>query len=161
MNGQDNKHIMKFRQEKLKPGETVEAHLEGWIGEMMGHGDKAQHNGQFVLTNERACFYRKGFLGEVFETVPLSKITSVETLSRMRYRVLRLHTSHDELSFKTFKSKALDEVYSKLNSFVINPPMALLRGHGPAPLHQLLRRRDLLQKKSRNWASFAMPELPD
>ena len=106
---------MKFRQEKLKPGETVEAHLEGWIGEMMGHGDKAQHNGQFVLTNERACFYRKGFLGEVFETVPLSKITSVETLSRMRYRVLRLHTSHDELSFKTFESKALfDEVYSKL-----------------------------------------------
>jgi hypothetical protein len=115
MNGRDNGHISAFRQSKLKPSETVEGHLEGWIGEMMGKKDKRQRNGQFVLTNERACFYRKGLLGEVFETIPLSKITSVETLSRMGYRVLRLHTSHDELAFKTFESKAtFDEVYSRL-----------------------------------------------
>lgn len=44
---------------------------------MMGSGRNTQRDGQFVLTNERACFYRKGFLGEVFETIPLSKITVV------------------------------------------------------------------------------------
>ncbi len=107
MEGKDNKHINTFRQSKVKPGESVEAHLEGWIGEMMGSGDKTQHNGQFILTNERVCFYRKGLLGEVFETIPLSKITSVETLSLMGYRVVRLHTSHDELAFKTFEAKSL------------------------------------------------------
>jgi hypothetical protein len=115
MKGADNKHTEGFRASKLKVGEQIVGHLEGWIGEMMGKGDKAQRNGQFILTAERACFYRKGILGEVFETIPLSKITSVETLSRMGYRVLRLHTSHDELAFKTFEAKELfDKVYEEL-----------------------------------------------
>jgi hypothetical protein len=62
-------------------------------------------------------------VGEVFETIPLSRITSVETLSRMGYRVLRLHTSHDDLAFKTFESKELFEAaYQRLEE---------LR-HGPA-----------------------------
>lgn len=122
MKEQDNKHIRTFREQKLRPGEHVEHHLEGWIGEMMGKGDKAQHNGQFVLTNERACFYRKGLLGEVFETIPLLRITSVECLSRMGYRVLRLHTSHDELAFKTFETKDLfDKVYDRLEELRHEP----------------------------------------
>ncbi len=117
MKGQENKHILTFRQQKLKPREEIHHHLEGWIGEIMGKGDKAQHNGQFVLTNERACFFRKSLLGEVFETIPLSRITSVETLSRMGYRVLRLHASHDELAFKTFEAKELfDSVYESLEA---------------------------------------------
>ena len=106
MKGSETKHSKAFLASKLKQGETVVGHLEGWIGEMMGSGDKTQHNGQFILTDMRACFYRKGFLGEVFETIPLEKITSVETLSRMGYRVIRLHTSHDELAFKTFEPLA-------------------------------------------------------
>jgi hypothetical protein len=115
MNGQENKHVTTFRQTKLKPNETVQLHLEGWIGDVMGKGDKTQRNGQFVLTNERACFYRKGMLGELLETIPLPKITSVETFSRLGYRVLTLHTSHDELAFKTFEQKHLfDQVYSRL-----------------------------------------------
>lgn len=115
MNGSDNKHITMFRSTKLKIGEQLLAHLEGWIGEMMGKGDKTQRNGQFILTNERVCFYRRGMLGEVFETIPLNKVTSVETLSRMGYRVLRIHTSHDELAFKTFEAKELfEQVYEKI-----------------------------------------------
>jgi hypothetical protein len=117
MEAKETKHVIGFRESKLKPGETVVGHLEGWIGEMMGKGDKTQHNGQFILTNMRACFYRKGFLGEVFETIPLEKVTSVETLSRMGYRVLRLHTSHNELSFKTFESaEFFDQVYESLEA---------------------------------------------
>ena len=113
----DNKHTTAFRAAKLKSGEQVLAHLDGWIGDMMGKGDKTQRNGQFILTTERACFYRKGLLGEVFETIPLTKVTSVETLSRMGYRVLRLHTSHDELAFKTFEAKELfDQTYEQLET---------------------------------------------
>ena len=59
------------------------------------------------MTSERVCFYRRGPFEEVFETIPLSKITSVETSSLMGYRVLRLHTAHDDLEFKTLEAKAL------------------------------------------------------
>lgn len=89
MKGNETKHSKAFCASKLKSGETVIGHLEGWVGEMMGSGDKTQHNGQFILTNMRVCFYRNGFLGEIFETIPLEKITSIETLSRMGYRVIR------------------------------------------------------------------------
>ncbi len=115
MKEKETKHVAAFRSGNLKPAEDVQFFLEGWIGEMMGKGDKKQHNGMFILTDKRACFYRKGIFGEVLETIPLPKITSVETLSMMGYRVLRLHTSHDELAFKTFEEKALfDRVYARL-----------------------------------------------
>jgi hypothetical protein len=117
MKGKDNKHVVAFRAAKLKPGENLQFHLEGWIGDMMGQGKDTQRNGQFILTDQRVCFYRKGMLGEVFETIPLAKITSVECLSRMGYRVIRLHTSHDELAFKTFEAKELfDQVYDRLEA---------------------------------------------
>lgn len=115
MTEQDNAHVRTFRQEKLMPGETLVGHLEGWIGEKMGQGERIRHNGQFILTNERVCFYRKDPFEEVFETIPLSKISSVETLSLMGYRVLRLHTAHDDLEFKTLEPKTLfDEVLAQL-----------------------------------------------
>lgn len=115
MTEQDNAHVRTFRQEKLMPGEALVGHLEGWIGEKMGQGERIRHNGQFILTNERVCFYRKDPFEEVFETIPLSKISSVETLSLMGYRVLRLHTAHDDLEFKTLEPKTLfDEVLAQL-----------------------------------------------
>jgi hypothetical protein len=74
-----------------------------------------QHDGQFVLTNKRACFYSEAPFEEIFETIPLSKITSVETSSLMRYHVLRVHTAHDDLEFKTLEPKDLfDNVVANL-----------------------------------------------
>jgi hypothetical protein len=115
MKRQDSIHIRTFRQDKLMPGEALEGHLQGWIGKKGDQGGRTQHDGEFVLTSERACFYCKAPFEEVFETIPLSKITSVETLSLMGYRVLRLHTAHDDLEFKTVEPKALfDEVLGHL-----------------------------------------------
>ena len=107
MSKQDKKHIGTFRQDKLMPEETVEAQLDGWLDKPSGQGGVIKHNGQFVLTNKRACFYSKAPFEEIFETIPLSKITSVETSSLMGYRVLRLHTAHDDLEFKTLEPKVL------------------------------------------------------
>ena len=68
-----------------------------------------------MLTNKRPCFYSKVPFEEIFETIPLSKITSVETSSLMDYRVLRVHTAHDDLEFKTLEPKALfDSVVAHL-----------------------------------------------
>ena len=114
MGKQDNELIETFRQEKLMPDETLEAHIKGWLDRKTGQG-VIQHNGQFVLTNKRACFYSKVPFEEIFETIPLSKITSVETSSLMDYRVLRVHTAHDDLEFKTLEPKALfDSVVAHL-----------------------------------------------
>ena len=114
MSKQD-KHIRTFRQDKLMPEETLEAHINGWLDKKTGQGALVQHKGQFVVTNKRACFYSEAPFEEVFETMPLSKITSVETSSLMGYRVLRLHTAHDDLEFKTLEPKALfDKVLADL-----------------------------------------------
>lgn len=105
MKGQEDKHTRSFSETKLKAGEEVRSHLQCYIGEMMGKGKDTQHNGQFIVTDQRVCFYRKGILGEVLETIPLDKITSVEQRALLGHRVLTLHTSHDELSIKSFEDK--------------------------------------------------------
>ena len=115
MGKQDNEHIGIFRQEKLMPDETLEADIKGWLDKPTGQGGVIKHDGQFVLTNKRACFYSEAPFEEIFETIPLSKITSVETSSLMGYRVLRVHTAHDDLEFKTLEPKDLfDNVVANL-----------------------------------------------
>ena len=115
MNSQDNKHIRTFRQYKLMAEEILEAHLKGWLDKETGQGGLIRHDGQFVLTNKRVCFYSGAPFEEIFETIPLSKITSVETSSLMNYRVLRVHTAHDDLEFKTLEPKAaFDNVVTHL-----------------------------------------------
>lgn len=96
------KHVTQFRASHLKKGESILVWCEGYIGEMMGKGDKTQHNGVLIITEQRVAFYRKGLLGEVLETIPLPKITSVERKSTMGHRTIRMHTSHDKLEFKFF-----------------------------------------------------------
>lgn len=99
----ESKHVKAFKEKHAKPDENVLAWCEGYIGEMMGSGDKKQHNGVLVVTETRAIFYRKGIMGEVLETMPLQSITSVERKSMLGHRVIRIHTSHDDLAFKTFE----------------------------------------------------------
>ncbi|WP_434357353.1 PH domain-containing protein [Parasalinivibrio latis] len=101
----DSKHVIKFKERHLQSGETVLAWADGYIGEMMGKGKDTQHNGSLLVTESRVVFYRKGILGEVLETIPLKSITSIERQSTLGLRTLRLHASHDDLTFKTFADK--------------------------------------------------------
>ncbi|WP_318464765.1 PH domain-containing protein [Photobacterium leiognathi] len=79
----ESKHVTKFREKHLKPNESVIAWGDGYIGEMMGSGDKTQHNGVLIVTETLVAFYRKGFIGEVLETIPLKSITSIERKSTL------------------------------------------------------------------------------
>lgn len=99
----ESKHVIKFRKAHLRPSESIVAWGDGYVGEMMGSGSKTQHNGALIVTNERVAFYRKGILGEILETIPLERITSIERQSMMGHRTIRMHTSHDQLEFKTFE----------------------------------------------------------
>lgn len=96
-----NAHSRAFEEKHLKPGEQIQATCEGYIGDLMGKGKNAQHNGSLVVTRERVVFYRKGFFGEIIESIPLKSITSIERRSMLGIRTVALHTSHDALTFKT------------------------------------------------------------
>ena len=141
MNGKQNKHINTFQKTKLNDTETISAHLEGWIGEMMGKGDKKQYRGQLILTSKRICFFSKSIFGEVFETIPIGDITSVETLSRLGNRQIRCHTSHDALSFKTFENKVLfEKLYDALEELRNNAPGGALASPSPTSVAEEIQK---------------------
>ncbi len=112
----ESKHVVNFRKSHLKAGEEIIAWGEGYIGEMMGKGDKTQQNGALIVTNVRVVFYRKGILGEVIESIPLDKLTSVERKSTMGHHTIRMHTSHDDLEFKTFDKQKLEALVQVIES---------------------------------------------
>lgn len=125
MNGKEISHYLYFTASKLQAGEVPLLFLEGWIGEVMGKGKDTQHNGCFILTNRRAVFCRKGLLGDVFQAMPLEKISSVETRTTMGRRILALHASHDDLTFKTFEAADLfEQVYNRIESLRAAKPDA-------------------------------------
>jgi len=105
----ESKHVVNFRKSHLKSGDKIITFADGYIGELMGTGDKTQRHGVLIITNAQAVFYRKGFLGEVLETMPLKKITSIERKSTLGFRTIVMHTSHDELAFKTLEDKAKEQ----------------------------------------------------
>lgn len=123
----DSKHVVAFRQKHMKPGEEVRATADGYIGKAMGQGKDAQHNGSLVVSDQRVAFYRKGIFGEVLETIPLKSITSVERKSMLGHRVIRIHTSHDALEFKTFDKEgeaAVVEAIEAGRDAASSPPAA-------------------------------------
>lgn len=112
----DSKHVVKFKAAHLKPGESVLAWGEGYIGKMMGKGKDQQHNGALIVTGERVAFYRKGLFGQVIESIPLKSITSIERKSFMGHCSIRLHASHDELEFKTFQKDVEQALVTAIES---------------------------------------------
>ena len=64
-------------------------------------GKDAQHNGALIVTEGRVVFYRKGLFGEVIEAIPLKSLSSIDRKSTMGFRTIRLHTSNDQIEFKT------------------------------------------------------------
>ncbi|WP_145560889.1 PH domain-containing protein [Yersinia mollaretii] len=101
----ENKHVIKFKSSHLKSGEKFVAWSDGYIGNVMGSGKNTQHNGVLIVTDLRVTFYRKGIIGEIIQNIPLKSITSIERKSTLGHRVIRLHTSHDDLEFKTFSKE--------------------------------------------------------
>lgn len=100
------RHVGAFSARHIKTGEKIVATGFGYIGDAMGRGERAQHSGVLIVTDSRAVFYRKGFFGEIVESIPLKSIGSIERRSMLGHRTLRLHTSHDALEFKTFEADA-------------------------------------------------------
>ncbi|WP_296059562.1 SHOCT domain-containing protein [uncultured Amphritea sp.] len=130
-----SKHVVKFKERHALRDETIIAWSDGYIGEAMGSGSKAQKNGALIVTESRVIFYRKGLFGEVLETIPLKSLTSVERKSTMGFRVIRLHASHDDLEFKTFSKDGEAEVIAAIES-----------GRSEQPISAPVNKEDSLDK---------------
>ena len=130
----ENKHHLHFVQTKMQQDEAPLVSMLGWIGEVMGKGKDQQFNGCFILTRKRAIFCRKGMMGDIFQAMPIDKISSVETMTRMGQRILTLHTSHDELKFKTFEAaEVFDQAYNHIESLRHHAARAAAPVAAPAP----------------------------
>jgi len=101
----ESKHVRKFKELHLDKGDSIVATAEGYIGKMMGKGDKTQHNGCLIITHHKAAFYRKGIFGEILKAIPLKNITSVDRKSTLGHRVIKLDAANDHLEFKGFSKK--------------------------------------------------------
>lgn len=105
----EDRHLLEFRRAKLAEDEEI-------IGHMRADTDMGVFGtfGRFLVTNKRVCFYSKKMVGEVFETIPLSKITSIETKQGMTRRKLTLHTSHNELKVETSVGDTSKDAFKKI-----------------------------------------------
>lgn len=100
----ESSHVKTYRARHLG-SRTIRASAEGYIGKMMGSGKDTQHHGALIITDTEVIFYRKGFFGEVNQSIPLKSVTSIEQKSTFGHRNIRIHTSHDDLSFSTLVDK--------------------------------------------------------
>jgi hypothetical protein len=103
----ESKHILEFTAHHAGPTEDVIAYCTGFLYK----GDKLQNDGVLIVTNSRVAFYRKGITGEIFESIPIKNITSIERKAPMLgLRSITLHTSHDSLEFRAGDKSAEAEV---------------------------------------------------
>ena len=72
-----SKILEKFKANKLYEGEMVILAASGYIGKVMGSGKNTQHNGNLILTDQRLVFYSKLLLKEVYKSMPIKQISSI------------------------------------------------------------------------------------
>ena len=108
-----SKTLEKFKTNKLNEGESIIVSSEGYIGEMMGKGDKEQHNGVLVLTNERLVFYSKTWLKEVHRSMPIRQISSINFTAGWLKKTLALVSNNDTIEFKFLGTKEEIESFQK------------------------------------------------
>lgn len=136
------KHVRIYREKYLAKGETVEASSEGYIGKVGGEGKEAQHWGALLVTKTVVIFYRKGFFGEINQSIPLDKITSIEQSRVLNFQGIRLHTSHDDLKFTTVNANEYKQIVAAIESGRMTKP-ATSASAGDSPLDALKKLGDL------------------
>jgi hypothetical protein len=116
------KDLKKFKENRLNQNETVVSWGQGYIGDLMGSGKNRQFNGVLIVTTQRVVFYSKGWISEVFEEIPLNKISSVFSKKIMSHTTLTIHTSGNDLIFKSLVPAEAEDLQSKLNALKDEKP---------------------------------------
>jgi len=98
-----DKHLARFSAKKKRNGEMIKVSIKGYMPGKKKNSADALMTGRLILTDQRICFYRKGVIGEKFESIDLQRISSLETKSLLGHKTLILYTTNNELIFKTFE----------------------------------------------------------
>jgi len=100
-----DKHLEHFSSKKIRGDERVETSLKGFVTGKEKDSKDALMTGRLILTDQRVCFYRKGIIGDKFESIDLPNITSIESSSLLGHRTVKLYSTHNDLTFNSFKPK--------------------------------------------------------
>ena len=145
MTGTD-KHLDRFSSSKIRPNETVLASVKGYMPGKKKDSKDALLTGRLILTDQRVCFYRKGIIGEQFESIDTAKVSSIETNSFLGHRSVKLYSTHNDLTFNSFKSKdefdpVVSEIEARVNAATAMPPPESISKNDPTD--QLRKLADL------------------
>jgi len=141
-----DKHLDRFSASKIRPDESVLASVKGYMPGKKKDSKDALMTGRLILTDQRVCFYRKGIIGEQFESIDTAKVSSIETSSLLGHRSVKLYSTHNDLTFNSFKSKdEFDFVVSKIETQVNSVTAATTPGTVSTndPTDQLRKLADL------------------
>ena len=72
------KHEDHFKKTRLKENEEIIKTMDGYIGRMFGKGKDEQFNGELILSNERIVFMCKTWLREVYRSIPIVQVSSID-----------------------------------------------------------------------------------
>jgi len=137
-----DKHIDNFASKKMRLGENIEISVKGYVSGKEKNSKDALMTGRLILTDQRVCFYRKGIIGEKFESIDLPNITSIESNSMMGHRSVKLYSTHNDLTFNSFKPKeefdpVVSEIEQRMNA--TRTPQAIPTASDNTPTMQLER----------------------
>lgn len=147
-----DKHLIKFIAKHRAKDESVLASVSGYKGKATGRGKNKKKTGVLVVTETRVVFYRKGFIGEIIESIPIKSISSIERSSILTLRTIRFHTSNDDLRFSTTEAnkeerllEAIESQRSQPNTTQASP--APTANNSDSPLDQLKKLGELRDAK--------------
>jgi hypothetical protein len=111
--GSESTHIKYFKKRHLFSNEEIVVFSSGYLRakESCDFVDRSFFNwifnrGYVVITNFRIVFYRKGFLGEVLEEIPLANISSLKRKSRFNQRIVKIYSPNSSLEFEVYSKEA-------------------------------------------------------
>ncbi|MFV8249894.1 PH domain-containing protein [Bdellovibrio bacteriovorus] len=148
--------LKKFRENRLHNDEQIVTWGAGYIGEMMGSGKNKQFNGVLVVTDKRTVFYSKGFLSEAFEEIQHNKVSSVLSKKVMSHTTITVHTSGNDLTFKSLIPEEAEELLKTIDSLKgssapaqqNNDPISMIKNLSDLKSQGIITSEEFEQKKA-------------
>lgn len=138
--------VIKFKENKAKDGEEIFLWGKGYVGEIMGSGSERIKTGHLIVTSKRVVFYSKWLLGETFEEIEWSKVSSVERGTLMMHSTLKIYTSGNTLEFKSWNGKEVDALEEKINSLRSGPSKSTSSETASSDPIEQIRKLELLKR---------------
>ena len=107
------KHEDHFKKTRLKENEEIIKTMDGYIGRMFGKGKDEQFNGELILSNERIVFMCKTWLREVYRSIPIVQVSSIDYSAGLMAKTITFVSNNDTIEFTSLGDKEqLNELHN-------------------------------------------------